>query len=300
MKDYPWVERIHILPAADNRTLKNIISIISTVRAEKYKLIFPSTRITLNYMDNILTRTSGAKYKVGNLRGNPLWDRFDCGCRLDSSIHRVEQNRQLFEAVMGNEADFEYKFYNPSTPDAEKNADKKLNGINFADKPMLGVHLGCDIKNKFKQWPLPRYYKLFEGFLSDFNEARILLFTGPGEEYTTKGLPDSERTAIIKEELDVVSALLSKCSLVLTNDSGMGHIARAVNVPVLSIMGPGSITETKPYGVDGHVIAVEPRLDCMPCLPGRPTCDGKYPCINNLSVETVRDKLYPLWEKYTG
>ena len=49
----------------------------------------------------------------------------------------------------------------------------------------------------------------------------------------------------------LLPALLSKASLLITNDSGPMHIAAAVGTPVVALFGPTSAVRTGPYGV-GH------------------------------------------------
>jgi hypothetical protein len=64
-----------------------------------------------------------------------------------------------------------------------------------------------------------------------------------------------------------LAALLSRCRLLVTNDTGTMHVASAVGTRIVDLStGPVFVHETGPYGV-GHV-AVEPASACFPCAAG--------------------------------
>ena len=91
----------------------------------------------------------------------------------------------------------------------------------------------------------------------------------------------------------LLPALLSKASLLITNDSGPMHIAAAVGTPVVALFGPTSAVRTGPYGFGHRVLATE--LSCRPCLSR--TCQNpvQLECLTRISPEQVfvaaRDQL---------
>ena len=67
-----------------------------------------------------------------------------------------------------------------------------------------------------------------------------------------------------RTDFPLLSALIGKCNLLITNDTGPMHIAAAVGTRVVDIsLGSALSHETAPYG-EGHLI-VEPDIDCYPC-----------------------------------
>lgn len=79
------------------------------------------------------------------------------------------------------------------------------------------------------------------------------------------------------------------CSVVLSNDSGIAHLAAARRVPVVVAYG-STVPELgfTPYGVPYRIVQVE-NLSCRPCTHiGRSRCPrGHFACIRNIGVETV-------------
>ena len=93
-------------------------------------------------MGNLFVRLSGAKHTVGNTTCKSLWNKFTYSCPANRTIHRVEQNKLLFEAFMGSEADFKMEFYQPAGKEDRQKADSILNDLGYKYKKLLGVHAG--------------------------------------------------------------------------------------------------------------------------------------------------------------
>lgn len=302
MSKCPWIERIFELVPPPRRSLATMLKVMREVRKERYSLVFGAASTSTHYMGNLFIRLAGAKYTVGNSIDSFLWDRFSFSCPADRNIHRVEQNKLLFKALAGDEAEFEMKFYQPASDEDHRRTDKILKELGFGGKKILGVHAGCDSGNKYKRWDSGRFNELLSGFLSDYPNTSILGFLGPGEDELACAYPKGkfpDRVAIIKDKLGVVAALLGRCNMVLTTDSGLGHIARAMNTPALAIMGPANPLETMPYGPEGYYVSLEPTFECMPCRQHKKNCNKEENyCLARLSKVQVKIKLYNLWEKY--
>ena len=83
--------------------------------------------------------------------------------------------------------------------------------------------------------------------------------------------------------------IISKGKMIVSNDSGLMHMATAVNTPVLAIFG-STVKELGffPYRAKAMVIE-NSDLSCRPCSHiGRNTCPkGHFKCMNEISPEQV-------------
>jgi heptosyltransferase-2 len=79
-----------------------------------------------------------------------------------------------------------------------------------------------------------------------------------------------------------LAALISQCTVLLTNDSGPMHIATAVGTPVVALFGSTNASITGPYG--GGAVIHKP-VPCSPCY--RRTCPIDFPCMKQIEVDEV-------------
>ena len=79
-------------------------------------------------------------------------------------------------------------------------------------------------------------------------------------------------------------AILSRCNLFITNDSGPMHIAAALGVPTVAIFGSTDPSLTGPIGDTVKVLKKD--ISCSPCFE-RECKKGHYDCMNMITVDDV-------------
>jgi heptosyltransferase-2 len=78
-------------------------------------------------------------------------------------------------------------------------------------------------------------------------------------------------------------AVVKRCRLLITNDTGPMHIAAAFGVPVVAVFGPTDWRTTAPYGQERSI--VRETVDCAPCLLRE--CPIDHRCMTRIPVDRV-------------
>ena len=86
-----------------------------------------------------------------------------------------------------------------------------------------------------------------------------------------------------KSPLPVVPAILERYALFITNDSGLMHVAAALDIPIVAIFGPTDWQRTAPYSQ--KAILIRKELDHPPCM--KPVCRRDFACMNQITEEEV-------------
>lgn len=87
-----------------------------------------------------------------------------------------------------------------------------------------------------------------------------------------------------KTTLKELAALLERCQLVISNDSGPVHVAAAVGTPTITIFGPSDDRKYRPLGEEHYI--VENGIECRPC--GKHECPlGHHKCMQDIEAEDI-------------
>jgi ADP-heptose:LPS heptosyltransferase len=157
----------------------------------------------------------------------------------------------------------------------------------------VGIHPGCDSKSLYKRWPAEKFTELIQIIL-DKTDAEVFLFFGPDELDIMHMFKNNSSRVIecINQPIEGVLTALSRLSILLTTDSGLGHLASSVKIPTFSLTGPGDSNVTYPLLFKSHVIESQSTLDCRPCVHTKEYLHCKTrPCLSGISAETVFSRI---------
>lgn len=172
----------------------------------------------------------------------------------------------------------------PVKPEISDNIDLHLDTIGFSGQNVVGLTPGAS--GAYKQWPVTNFIALARSLVRDHG-YKILIF---GDE-NDRDLCDQIDTAAGvgcenlcgKTSISELAGYLSKCDLLVSNDSGPMHIANAVGTPVVSLFFSTHFVETGAYGKDN--IVVFPDIPCFPCQ-STADCSHKE-CLTYIRPETI-------------
>jgi ADP-heptose:LPS heptosyltransferase len=138
-----------------------------------------------------------------------------------------------------------------------------------------------------KRWPLKNFAQLGDRLHHELN-AVVLLLWGPGELEEMKTMAQMMKAPSLlapSTNLKQLAALLSRLTLLVSNDSGPLHLAAAMRTRVVGIYGPTRPDLQGPWG-DGHETVVKAGLPCLGC--NSVTCKiVTHDCMKQLEIEAV-------------
>ncbi len=159
----------------------------------------------------------------------------------------------------------------------------------FGGQAVLALCPGAEF-GPAKQWPESHYATLAAEKIKQ--GWQVWIFGSDKDEPVAQAIHDllseKERAACFllagKTALAEAVDLLSLASAVVSNDSGLMHIAAALSVPVVAIYGSTSPTFTPP--LSEQVKVVTQTIECAPCFQ-RECPKGHLKCLVDLSPSQV-------------
>lgn len=204
------------------------------------------------------------------------------------AVHEVERNLSLF-ASWGVDPEGIHPALYPDGEDRDR-ADSLMRASGVApSEPVCGVSPGSVWATK--RWLPGRYAELVRRLYKTHGYRSVLFGSAGDRSLCAEIAADSGVDPLIAAgQLTLLqsAALAARCSVFVSNDTGMGHVAAAMNVPVVAVFGPTvPAFGFAPHG-QGHRV-VETSLDCRPCSShGGDRCPiGTHDCMRGIAAERV-------------
>lgn len=277
------------------KSLKFILSLRS-----KYDIsinVYPSNRKEYNVINFLIgaKRRATVKYLRKDFQNFGFLN--NVTILENDSLHNVQTNIKLCEKLtnlnLRNEPILEFPL---TDSDFSFSADllARLN-INKADL-VIGFHPGSAIlKNQANRRWEPEKFAELGRTLIEKNKAKVLVFGGPTEdelkETIVKQINLPNVFSISSHNLTESAAVMKRCNVFVTNDSSLMHIASALQLKVVAIIGPTNPNYIYPWKTEHKIVSL--NLDCAPCFIYSPRpliCfrdDVKFKCIKELDVQRV-------------
>jgi heptosyltransferase II len=155
----------------------------------------------------------------------------------------------------------------------------------FSHRIWIGINPGAAYGSA-KRWYPERFAAVADTLAQDM-KAGILITGGPGEKRIGSEIEAALHSPCLnligKTTVRQMMAVISRCALFVTNDSGPMHVAAAFGIPIVALFGSTDPITTSPRS--DKVRIVRKRLPCAPCLKRR--CPTDHACMETISVDDV-------------
>jgi len=281
MESHPYVDACIVDEKTEGR-VRSVTGFVRQIRNISFDLavvLHPTS-----FRNALLPFLARIPIRVGtniNGRGMLLTE----SCRDDTSIHEVHRYLRVLQLLDIDTPSDDLEFWHT---DADRHVIENLLRAEGAsrDDRLIAVNLGTTWTTK--RWEVVNFIEVIQQITRLFPEAKVVLTGSHAEQRLTEALPASlpiinlvGRTSILQ-----LGALLERCDVCLTCDSGPMHIAAAVGTPTVSLFGPTDPVRHRPYGV-GHTV-IEKSVSCRPCY--KRTChrqDTPHLCMQKIGTDEV-------------
>jgi heptosyltransferase-3 len=268
---HPGIRRVL---AASREVLKrprSFLALVRDLRARRYDLVIDCAR-GASFLGAALAGMSGGRYRVAQ-EGSRYQRLFNVLVpRAATSRHKVDLLLG-FLGALGLPIEGA-RLRMPLGDEERRWAAEQWTAWGFGDGvPVVGVNLGG---RGLKRWPRERFLEVAARIQRELG-IRVVVFVGPEEEEELTRI----RSALPADTVVAppvssrrFAALLARCRLVVTADTGPMHLSAAIGVPTITVfvavsgrfyepLGPMHVALRDPAGVsvDAVLDAVQRRLE---------------------------------------
>jgi heptosyltransferase-2 len=302
----PWVQAIYenhpaidrVIPFDKGRNfqerLREFYRVTKTIRSQSYDLavLFQNA-----FEAALLAYLGGVKYRIGygtDGRGFLLTHSIRKNPDI-SSQHQVGYYLHLLRSL-----DWETESNDPRLFIAASNTEtirKRLAACHIKDADfLLGLSPGA-MYGPAKRWPPERFAMVADRAIAAWG-AKVIVIGSRGEKEICEAVCRSMRQPCLnlagQTSLGEVMALIARCRFFVTNDSGLMHVAAALERPMIAVFGSTDPVATGPRSSKARII--RHVLDCAPCL--RPKCQRGFACMLGIEPDEVWNAMENLRKEY--
>jgi heptosyltransferase-2 len=185
-------------------------------------------------------------------------------------------------------------------PELDCKADQLLADAGVdPSRPLVLLNPGANY-GEAKLW-YPQRFAAVADQLIDQRGATVLVNGSPKERRILDEVHAAAKHDLIDlpklgSDLSLLKSIISRCNLMVTNDTGPRHLAAAFGVPVVTIFGPTDPRWTEIHFDDERQVRVD--VICGPCQ--KKTCPLDHRCMKLIEPEMVTEEALALLDARAG
>jgi len=211
--------------------------------------------------------------------------------KLDKTVFPLMVQKYVGLAHDANVTPNEFDCPAPKLVPKKSNIDAAVQrfGLTLA-QPILALCPGAEF-GRAKKWPERHYAEIARRFVE--SGGQVWLFGSENDRATCEAICTHVRKAAPKDSVTQLAgetslqdavALLSVVHRVVANDSGLMHVAAALERPLVALFGSTSPDYTPPLNRDKAILKAD--IECSPCFK-RECPYGHYRCLEDMSPDRV-------------
>ncbi|NIN01466.1 MAG: hypothetical protein GTO24_26245 [candidate division Zixibacteria bacterium] len=211
----------------------SLLFFIRRIRKQKFDLaIDASDENNFSLNNSLLVCLSGARLRTG-------YEKPQTSLFLNIEVppapqrkHASEMHLDLLRHLVGDFPSDGLKIELDPGKRAAMGGYLKQKGVENGDF-LVGMHIGGRLK---KRWPVQNFQELADWMTESF-DAKVIFFWGPEERKAIQRIKAKDGRQIISDLFDLpsLSALIQRCNLFVSPDTGAMHLSVAVGTPTLAL-----------------------------------------------------------------
>jgi lipopolysaccharide heptosyltransferase II len=173
--------------------------------------------------------------------------------------------------------------------EAEAYADMVIKENALAADKLIALNPGTS--NPIKCWSTEQFAQLADRLISDLG-MHVVIVGAPGETHLADAIESAMHEKPLKlagkTSLLQLGAVLKRCQLLVSGDTGTLHMATAVGCRVVGLFGAVDPKRTGPVGM-GHRVIQAKGVACVPCRDRKCTNSRYLECMEKITVHEVFD-----------
>ena len=283
----PWFDEALLLDSTSQSRGVQFFSLIRQIRSGGYDLgfLFPNS-----FSSALMFWLGGVRRRVGYRRDARSW-------LLTDGVYRLYENGRFRPTYMGDyylrlciEMGCEIRskelelFINK---ESQRRVDEIFRDCNLNNGlPLILLNPGAAYGSS-KCWTAEGFARTAD-IISQQLDCNIAIVCSPHQIQLARDIEQAAKSRLINlanqiVSLDILKALIKRCALLITVDSGPRHIAVAFKRPVVTLMGPNDPRYTESPSEIGQVIRA--NVDCLACH--LKVCPKDHRCMTQIKPERV-------------
>jgi lipopolysaccharide heptosyltransferase II len=263
------INQIHLFSKQEFPGLRGVYRFGKNLRSQQYDLFF-------SLPDSISAATmgwaTGAKKRIGfGKEGSFLL--LTKVCKKPVNVHRVDEYLSMLEQFAGT---------------AITERQVKLSAGDLTAKNNNRVLINLNSEAESRRMPLHKGIRLVSALSKTFPDVTFAFIGGPKDVEYVNQLTMNVGSAIQienyagKTDLGGLANLMAESRVLLTTDSGPGHLANSVGTPTIALFGAGNEHNTAPYNKGDLTVIRAGQLPCEPCVKNTCVLYGIPKCMELL------------------
>jgi anaerobic magnesium-protoporphyrin IX monomethyl ester cyclase len=289
-----WIDNFIYFPQdKGNAGLFKLTCQIVRMRPQVILSTFPMTNNTLAK----LYAFTGARVIVGHTIDERNRNLYTHPMNYDVSRHEVQLNLDLLTPFGGKGTESEINF--PLPDRIRKTMSRVWSDSVPAGKRTVGFHCGSYLDMPQKRYPENKFAEVANKLSAA--GLQVILFGGPGEELLGRKIASRMHRPLVNFiggfSLLETAALIERCNAMVSNDSGLMHVAASVKTPVLGLFGPTRPEKNAPWGTSKKARYIQSDRYCTGChTTGMPILCLDNQCMKSIRIDDIVFEIFQLLE----